>query len=148
MEIIVTIAYFFLVRLIFFDYKLLRFTLFWKFIVFGLYAAAALTEVILLGQYGPYSKEAAVEAYVVQMAPEFGGIVKAVYAEANKPMKKGDPLFEMDGAQWEERLLQAQRVNLGDEMAPGAAVRHSVSLRNTFLHGPGDQLPPPTYSSP
>ena len=41
MEILITIAYFFLVRLIFFDYKLLRFNLFWKFVVFGLYAGAA-----------------------------------------------------------------------------------------------------------
>ena len=49
MEILVTIAYVFLVRLVFFDYKLLRFTLAWKFAVFGLYAAAALTEIILLG---------------------------------------------------------------------------------------------------
>ena len=50
MEIIVTIAYFFLVRMIFFDYKLLRFNLFWKFVVFGIYAGAALTEIIALGQ--------------------------------------------------------------------------------------------------
>ncbi len=48
MEIIVTIAYFFLVRLIFFDYKLIKFNLFWKFVVFGIYAGAALTEIIAL----------------------------------------------------------------------------------------------------
>ena len=51
MEIIVTLAYFFLVRMIFFDYKLLKFNLFWKFVVFGLYAGAALTEIIALGQF-------------------------------------------------------------------------------------------------
>ena len=42
MEIIVTLAYFFLVRMIFFDYKLLNFNLFWKFVVFGLYTGAAI----------------------------------------------------------------------------------------------------------
>lgn len=108
MEIIVTIAYFFLVRLVFFDYKLLRFTLFWKFVVFGLYTAAALTEVVMLGQYDPYSKAMLVEAYVIQMAPEFGGIVKEVYAVGNKPMKKGDPLFEMDPARWIQKRDAAQ----------------------------------------
>jgi hypothetical protein len=38
MEVIVTLAYFFLVRMVFFDYKLLRFNMFWKFAVFGIYA--------------------------------------------------------------------------------------------------------------
>jgi multidrug resistance efflux pump len=98
MEIIVTIAYFFLVRMVFFDYKLLRFNLFWKFVVFGLYAGAALTEIIALGQYTPYSKELLVESRVLQIAPEYGGIVKEVQARANVPLKKGDPLFLMDPA--------------------------------------------------
>jgi len=98
MEIIVTLAYFFLVRMIFFDYKLLKFNLFWKFVVFGLYAGAALTEIIALGQYTPYSKQLLVESRVLQIAPEFGGIVKDVQAKANVPLKKGDPLFLMDPA--------------------------------------------------
>ena len=79
MELLLTIAYFFLVRLIFFDHKLLAFNLFWKFVVFGLWIGAILTEVILLGQFAPYSKEAFVQTYVVQMAPEYGGLVKEVY---------------------------------------------------------------------
>jgi len=95
-EILVTIAYFFIVRLVFFDYKLLKFNLFWKFVVVGIYAAAALTEIIALGQFTPYSKELVVESRILQIAPEFGGIVKKVYAKPNVPMKKGDPLFEMD----------------------------------------------------
>jgi len=108
MEILVTIAYVFLVRLIFFDYKLISFNLFWKFVVFGLYTAAALTEVILLGQYGPYSKEMAVEAYVIQLAPEWGGIVKEVHVRGNQPLSKGDPIFTMDNSQWVDSLKQAK----------------------------------------
>lgn len=96
MELLITIAYIFLVRLIFFDYKLLKFTLFWKFAVFGLWFVAVLAEVILLGQLAPYSKEAFVQAYVVQMAPEYGGMVKAVHVKANVPVKKGAPLFQME----------------------------------------------------
>ena len=98
MEILITIAYFFLVRLVFFDYKLLKFNMFWKFVVFGVYAAAALTEIIALGQFTPYSKELLVESRVLQIAPELGGIVKEVQAKANVPLKKGDPLFLMDPA--------------------------------------------------
>ena len=62
----------------------------------------------MLGQYAPYSKEMVVEAYVIQLAPEFGGIVKEVHAVANKPVKKGAPLFEMDPEPWKQRVAEDQ----------------------------------------
>jgi len=110
MELLITIAYIFLIRLVFFDYKLIRYNLFWKFVTFGLWIAAALTEVIFLGQYTPYSKEMFVQSYVVQMAPEYGGLLKEVHVTQNAPVKKGDPLFTMDPAPWQYKvdLLQAQ----------------------------------------
>ena len=100
MELLITIAYIFLIRLIFFDFKLLRYNLFWKFVTFGLWIAAAMTEVIFLGQYAPYSKAMFVQSYVVQMAPEFGGLVEEVYVKHNERVKKGDPLFKMDPTEW------------------------------------------------
>jgi RND family efflux transporter MFP subunit len=104
MEILISIAYFFLVRLVFFEYRWLKFTLVWKFLVFGLYAAAALTEIIMLGQYTPYSKVMFVQRPVIQMAPEFGGIVQSVAAKPNVPLKKGDVLFQMDPRPWQDRV--------------------------------------------
>jgi len=104
MELLITIAYFFLIRLIFFDFKLMRFNLFWKFMVFGLWVGAVLTEILMLGQYTPYSKEAFVQSYVVQMAPEYGGRVKEVYITSNTPIKKGDPLFRMDPEPWQNKV--------------------------------------------
>lgn len=104
MELLITIAYIFLVRLIFFDYKLLKYNLFWKFVTFGLWIGAALTEVIFLGQYAPYSKEMFVQSYVVQMAPEWGGRVKEVYVTQNQPVKKGAPLFKMDPDRWQYKV--------------------------------------------
>ena len=83
MEILVTLGYYFLVRLIFIDYKLIPFNLAWKFVVFGIYGAAVLTEIIALGQFTPYSKVMFVSRPVVKMAPEFGGIVKSVDAKPN-----------------------------------------------------------------
>jgi multidrug resistance efflux pump len=108
MELLVTIAYIFLIRLIFFDYRLLKFTLVWKFVVFGLYIAALLTEIIMLGQYAPYSKTMFVQSYVVQMAPNFGGKVAEVFVTPNVFVKKGSPLIQMDSAPWQFRLNQAQ----------------------------------------
>ena len=107
MELLVTIAYFCLVWLIFYKFRLMRFNLFWKFVVFGLYCAAAMTEVIVLGQTTPYSKELMVERYVIRLAPEFGGIVSAVHAKPNVPMKKGEPIFSMDATPWQDKLDEA-----------------------------------------
>jgi len=104
MELLITLAYYFLVRLIFVDYKLIRFTTLWKFIVVGLWCAAALTEILSLGQYTPYTKSLFVTSYVVQMAPEYGGLVKEVFIKANEPLKKGDPLFQMDPEPWQYRV--------------------------------------------
>lgn len=108
MELLLTIAYYFLIRLIFFDYQLLRFNLFWKFVVFGIYCSALLTEILLLGQFTPYSKFAFVQHFVVQMAPEYGGMVNEVYVQANERVKKGDPLFKMDTQEWEDRVKEYQ----------------------------------------
>jgi len=106
MELLATIAYYFLVRLIFIDYKLLPFNLFFKFVVCGLYVAAALTEILLLGQFTPYSKFAFAQNYVVQMAPEYGGFIDEVYVQANEKVKKGDPLFKMDPTRWQDRVTE------------------------------------------
>ncbi|MEA3278006.1 MAG: efflux RND transporter periplasmic adaptor subunit [Pseudomonadota bacterium] len=108
MELLVTIAYFCLVWLIFYRLRLMRFNLFWKFVVFGLYGAAALTEVIVLGQTTPYSKELVVERMVIELAPEFGGLVTEVHAKPNVPMKKGEPIFSMDAEPWQDKLDKAK----------------------------------------
>jgi multidrug resistance efflux pump len=106
MELLITIAYIFLVRLIFFDFKLLKFNMFWKFVAFGLWIMAALTEVVFLGQYAPYSKAMFVQSYVVQMAPEYGGLVKEIYVTENQEVKKGQPLFQMDPTEWQNKVDQ------------------------------------------
>jgi multidrug resistance efflux pump len=112
-EILVTLAYFFLVRLVFFEYKWISFNLFWKFIVFGLYALAALTEIVMLGQYAPYSKTMLVWQPVLEMAPEYGGIVASVPVEPNVVVEKGTLLFEMDPTPWQDKV---------DELTPQVAL--------------------------
>lgn len=121
MELLVTIAYFCLVWLIFYRFRLMRFNLFWKFVVFGLYAAAGLTEVIVLGQTTPYSKELVVERVVIKLAPEFGGLVSEVHAKPNVPIKKGEPIFSMDAKPWQDKLDKARA-----ELASAAQEQKSV----------------------
>ena len=107
MELLVTIAYFCLIWLIFYRFHLMRFNLFWKFVVFGLYAAAGLTEVVVLGQTTPYSKELVVERYLIELAPEFGGLVTEIHAKPNVPIVKGAPIFSMDASPWQDKLTEA-----------------------------------------
>jgi len=106
MELLITIAYIFLVRLVFFEYKWIRFNLFWKFVVFGLYAAAALTEVILLCQYAPFSKEVYVTSRVIPVASYLGGTVNKIYIEPNTPIQKGDPLFSIDDGRVRDKIRE------------------------------------------
>ncbi|MCG6943276.1 MAG: efflux RND transporter periplasmic adaptor subunit [Thiohalocapsa sp.] len=124
MELLVTIAYFCLVWLVFFRFKLLRFNLFWSFIVFGLYAGAALTEVILLGQTTPYSKTLMVERYVVPLAPAFGGLVADVYVKPNTPIKAGTPIFAIDTTPWQHKLEKAEQ-----QLAQAQAEKQSVQAQ-------------------
>jgi multidrug resistance efflux pump len=108
MEILITIAYIFLVRLVFFDYRWIPWNLATGIMVFGLYAGAALTEIVLLGQYAPYSGKVFIERPVVQMATYLGGQVKEIYVKPNEPIAKGSPLYKMDPAPTQARLDEAQ----------------------------------------
>lgn len=104
MEILLTLAYVFLARLVFFEYRWLPWNLFTGMLVWGLYAAAALTEIILLGQYTPYSDRVFVERPVVQMATYLGGQVEEVYVKGEQYVKKGDPLYKIDPAPTQAKL--------------------------------------------
>lgn len=108
MEILLTLAYVFLVRLVFFEYRWLPWNLFSGMVVWGLYAAAALTEIILLGQYTPYSDRVFVERPVVQMATYLGGQVEEVYVKGEQHVKKGDPLYKMDPTPIQANLDEAR----------------------------------------
>lgn len=107
MEILLTLAYVFLVRLIFFERKWLPWNIATGITVWGLYAAAALTEVVLLGQYTPYSDRIFIERPVVQMATYLGGQVQDIYVKPNEPVKKGAPLYKMDPTPAQAKLDNA-----------------------------------------
>jgi multidrug resistance efflux pump len=107
-EILITIAYAFLVRLVFFDYRWIPWNMATGILVFGLYFGAALTEIVLLGQYTPYSDRVFIERPVVQMATFLGGQVEEIYVKSNEPIKKGAPLYKLDPAPTQARLDDAK----------------------------------------
>ncbi len=106
MEILLTVAYIFLIRLVFFDYKWLKFNIYWGVGLSGFYAAMVLLEIVILGQVSPLAKEAVVQGYTLPIQSQWPGYIKEVYVEPNKPIKKGDKLYLMDTTQWANRLEQ------------------------------------------
>ena len=112
MELLITVAYLFAIRMVFFDFKWLRFNLVWALVLAGVYFGAVLTEIILLGQFTPYSKSVFVQRYVIQMGPQIGGEVVEVHAKRGSDIKKGDPLFslERDTFQYKVDELEASLV--------------------------------------
>jgi len=66
----------------------------------------------LLDQYTPYTNDAYIQAYVVQIAPQVEGPVTKVYVKNDMFVKTGQPLFEIDYRPYEykARNLEATLV--------------------------------------
>ena len=166
MEILLTIAYVFLVRLVFFEYRWLPWNMVTGILVFGIYIGAALTEIVLLGQFTPYSDKVFVQRPVVQMATYLGGEVEEVYVKPNQRVKKGTPLYKMDPAPVqanlddakantakakqllddakqlvEKKVLAAESLKLREDelLAAQAEVdKYNYQLEQTVAHAPSD----------
>ncbi|MGD9633072.1 MAG: HlyD family secretion protein [Pirellulales bacterium] len=74
---------------------------------------------VLSDLHTPFTTDAYVQAYVVQVAPRIEGQVVRVLVEENQPVKKGDLLFEIDPRPFEYRLelLKAKRVDAVQQVA-------------------------------
>lgn len=63
---------------------------------------------LLADRYTPYTNQARVQGFVVGVAPKVSGIVTKVYAENDQRVVKGQPLFEIDRANYEIALAKAE----------------------------------------
>lgn len=73
-----------------------------------------------------------VERYVITLAPEFGGIVSEVHAKPNVPIKKGEPIFSMDAAPWQDKLESA-KADLGAAQNEKESVEAKLAEANLKL---------------
>jgi membrane fusion protein, multidrug efflux system len=64
--------------------------------------------VVVWTQSAPLTDKMVTSQYVVQLVPYVKGQVKAVYAQALKPMKKGDVLLEIDPAPYQYTVNQVE----------------------------------------
>src|SRR5262249_45985543 len=89
-------------------------------VLFVLLAIVALAAYYVLSdRYTPFTTDAYVQAYVVQVAPRVEGQVVRVRVQENQAVKKGELLFEIDRRPFEHRvaLLEAKRVAAVQQVA-------------------------------
>lgn len=73
----------------------------------------------LSDRYTPFTTDAYVQAYVVQVAARVEGQVVRVHVEENRPIQKGELLFEIDPRPFEHRVaqLEARLVQMVQQVA-------------------------------
>jgi multidrug resistance efflux pump len=69
--------------------------------------------------YTPFTTDAYIQAYVVQVAPRVEGQVVKVHVQENQAVRKGDLLFEIDPRPFEYQLalLEAKRIEAVQQVA-------------------------------
>ena len=81
--------------------------------------AALIAYYVASDLHTPFTTEAYVQAYVIQVAPRVEGQVVRVHVQENQAVKKGDLLFEIDPRPFEYQiaLLEAKRVEAVQQVA-------------------------------
>jgi multidrug resistance efflux pump len=103
-------GYAFIVWLVFFKYRWLRFSIAWGF--FSTFFALHLLIIFLIGLrfVTPLATEARVIQHTIQLVPRLPEptLVTAVLVEQNVPVKKGQPLFQFDRRPYENKVRQLE----------------------------------------
>jgi multidrug resistance efflux pump len=81
--------------------------------------AALVAYYVLSDRYTPFTTDAYVQAYVIQVAARVEGQVVRVHVQENQVIRKGDLLFEIDSRPFEHRvaLLEAKLVQATQQVA-------------------------------
>lgn len=139
MIILILLLYGVPVYLIFFQYKLVPLTTFWKVFLWIPPVVALLFLWFALGRYTPTVQTAYVQAPVVQITPEVGGLVTELAVKDNDEVKRGTPLFQIDRREYQYRVDQANarlievRESALSLLASLYAAEESVSEANANL---------------
>ncbi len=95
------------VYLIFFHYRLIPLTVFWK-VFLGIPPTFILVFLwFALGRYTPTTQNAYVQAPVVQVVSEVGGLVTEVAVKDHQVVRRGATLFQVDPRPYQYRVDQA-----------------------------------------
>jgi multidrug resistance efflux pump len=103
-------GYAFIVWLVFFKFKWLKFSIAWGF--FSTFFAVHLLLIFLIGLrfVTPLATEARIIQHTIQLTPRLPEptLVTAVLVQPNVPVKKGQPLFQFDRRSYEYKVRQLE----------------------------------------
>ena len=103
---------------------------------------------VLANRHTPFTTDAYVQAFVIQVAPQVEGQVVRVCVRENQEVRKGDLLFEIDPRPFEHRvaLLEAKEVQavhqvaqIGSELAASEANKARVAAEEAYARAVQDQ---------
>jgi len=92
--------------------------------------------VVVWAQSAPITNKLVTSQYVVQLVPYVKGQVKAIYAQANEPVKKSDLLLEIEPAPYQyavnqiEAQLNASKANVNQAEASLEAAKANLAKAN------------------
>lgn len=86
---------------------------------------------VIADRYTPYSSQATVDTFLVQIAPEVSGPVRLVGVQDNRPVKKGQLLFQIDRESYQIALRAAEaNLTLAEQSASAAEADVRVADAN------------------
>ena len=107
---VMVVIYAFVIWLVFFKFRWLKFSIAWG--VLSVLFGAHLLLIFLVGVrfMAPSSTDARIIQHTIQLVPRLPEptLVAAVLVENNMPVKKGQPLFEFDRRPYEYKVLQLE----------------------------------------
>ena len=140
MEVILLGIYCFVVWLVFIKFKLLPWTTPWKVAVFIFPVLALASMLLLLNIFAPTTSDVRVVKYVVPIVPGVRGRILEVPVENNRPVKKGDVLFKIDGSQYQADLNSLE-ADLQSDLARIASEQAKLNEMNARLADAQSQEP-------
>lgn len=108
MLLLILLFYVLPIYLVFYHYKWIPMTRFWKLVLPLPPIIAMVFLWFAIGRFTPLVSDAYVQAPVVQVAPQVAGVVTQVLVNDNALVKKGTPLFRIDSDPYEYRKEQAR----------------------------------------
>jgi len=91
----------------YFFHRMIRSFRFWLFVILAIIVLIVWYYVVA-DRFTPYTSDAYVQAYVVQVAPQVGGQVVKVHVSEGDSVAKGDLLFELDPRPFEHKVANLQ----------------------------------------
>ncbi len=85
--------------------------------------ALSLAWYLMSDRFTPYTQQARIQGFVVGIAPKVAGVVTGIMVKNNQQVEAGQPLFEIDRAQYEINLERARAdlENTLKQIAAGSA---------------------------